>query len=437
MAQSLQSSTPSSTQPTAAQPSVQQSRLSVLVLATIATGIMAGIGGMLLALLLHSLQHLAYGYSLDAVISKESFLEGVSASSFSRRVIVLVICGVIAGFGWWAVRRFGKPLVSIAAAVKAKDPSMPAGSTLAHALLQIITVALGSPLGREVAPREVGALAANWLSKRLALTPRETQIMIACGAGAGLAAVYNVPLGGAVFVLEVLLGAFSFNLLLPALATSSIAALVAWIGLGNESQYQLPIMNITPSLMVWSVLAGPILGLGAWYFTKITANARANASTSGWQPVICILNFAIIGLLAGYFPQLLGNGKGPAQLSFDSDFTLQLAAAILVLKVLIIWGTLRSGAHGGLLTPGLSNGALIGCLLGGVWDHFVPGTSLGAFSLIGAAAFLGASMKMPITAVVLILEFTRVNHDFLIPMIFAVVGSVSMFSLMEKRAARK
>jgi H+/Cl- antiporter ClcA len=129
-------------------------------------------------------------------------------------------------------------------------------------------------------------------------------------------------------------------------------------------------------------------------------------------------------------PQLLGNGKGPAALSFNSDLTIGLAATLLVLKVAITAGTLRAGAEGGLLTPGLTNGALLAIVLGGVWNMVWPGTAPGAFAIVGASAFLAASMQMPITAVVLMLEFTRVSHDFLIPVLLAVAGSVSTFKLL-------
>lgn len=406
-----------------------------LTLVTLATGVLAGLGGMTLALILHAIQHLAFGYSPDAIISNESFLTGVSAASPVRRFIVLVVCGLIAGLGWWALYRWGKPLVSIAFAVKSDKPKMPILSTSIHALLQIITVALGSPLGREVAPREIGAVSASWLSQRFALTVRETQIMIACGAGAGLAAVYNVPLGGAVFVLEVLLGAFSWQLLLPAVCTSAIAALVAWIGLGNESQYSILPLTVTPSLMTWSVVMGPVFGVAAFLFTRLTNRAKMQAPRDTRLVLFNLINFAIIGILAGWLPQLLGNGKGPAQISFDNQITVMLAAVILVGKVLITWCTLRAGAQGGLLTPGLSNGALLACILGGAWSIFWPGTSLGAFALVGAAAFLGSSMKMPITAVVLVMEFTRAGHDFLIPILFAVSGSIAIFALCNKKYA--
>ncbi|WP_109482056.1 chloride channel protein [Paraburkholderia sp. C35] len=402
-------------------------RKSLLRLAavTVLTGIGAGLGGMLLALLLHAIQHIAYGYSLDAIIGGESFLQGVGGASPIRRVLVMTFCGLIAGFGWWAVRRFGRPLVSIKQAVKFPDTPMPMLSTLAHALLQIVTVALGSPLGREVAPREVGSLVAGWLSRVAGLSANETRVMIACGAGAGLAAVYNVPLGGAVFVLEVLLVTFDATTVAIALVTSVIAAVVAWMGLGDESQYAIPAFALSGSLVAWSVAAGPVFGVAAYAFSRLMERARnAAPAPGGWMIVLNVLNFAAIGVLAVHFPQLLGNGKGTAQLGFDSQLSIGLAAALLALKVAVSASSLRAGAHGGLLTPGLTVGALLAIVLGGAWNLAGASVPSGAFALVGAAAFLASSMNMPITAIVLVAEFTHLGHDMLFPVVFAVAGSI-------------
>jgi H+/Cl- antiporter ClcA len=261
-----------STVPSSVLPSY--ARRLALALATVMIGVSAGLAGLALTLLLHAIQHLAYGYSLGAIIGPESFLDGVEAAPPLRRTTVMAICGLIAGVGWWAVYRFGRPLVSIAAAVAPSGPPMPTLSTIAHALLQIVTVALGSPLGREVAPREIGALVAAWVARRTQLTAEETHTMIACGASAGLAADYNVPLAGALFTMEVLLRSFSMPVVIPALATSVIGAFVAWIGLGDEVQYTIPHLRISPSLVVWSILVGPVLGFAGWNYARFCKSAR-------------------------------------------------------------------------------------------------------------------------------------------------------------------
>src|ERR1700692_3354500 len=80
---------------------------------TVAVGIASGLGGMALGLLLHFIQHVAYGYSLHSLISHESFLEGVSDASPLRRFVMLCVCAAVAGIGWSTVYTFGTPLVSI------------------------------------------------------------------------------------------------------------------------------------------------------------------------------------------------------------------------------------------------------------------------------------------------------------------------------------
>ncbi|RAR57153.1 H+/Cl- antiporter ClcA [Paraburkholderia unamae] len=392
---------------------------------TLLTGVGAGLSGMCLALLLHAIQHLAYGYSLSQLMSHESFLAGVSAASGGRRVLAMLLCGLVAGAGWFALYRYGQPLLSIKQAVGRNGVRMPVCSTLCHALLQIITVALGSPLGREVAPREVGSLLAGWLGHYAELEPAECKVLVACGAGAGLAAVYNVPLGGAVFVLELLLVSFSPLAVGLAFATSSIAALVASIGLGNESQYVVPELPLSASLVMWAAVCGPLFGVAAWTYVWLTTKARAAAPRRSWKlPLFSVLNFGVVGICAVALPQLLGNGKGPAQLSFSADLTVEPALVLFALKVLFTVSSLRAGAEGGLLTPGPTNGALMAIALNGIWSIFWPGASAGACAIVGATAFLASSMSMPLTAIVLMLEFTHVGHDMLIPIVLAVAGSL-------------
>ena len=134
---------------------VGKPRWLILVLVTVAIGVASGLGGMALALLLRLVQHFAYGQGLHAIGGRVSFLQEVTAASDLRRFLALCSCGAVAGIGWWLLYRFGPPLVSIVQAVR-KGDRMPFWATLTHAILQIVTVGLGSPLGREVAPRETG-----------------------------------------------------------------------------------------------------------------------------------------------------------------------------------------------------------------------------------------------------------------------------------------
>lgn len=403
------------------------SRLPVLAFTTIAIGIFSGFGGMFLAILLHFLQHLAYEHTVFPILKQESFLYVASMSTAPRRVATLLLCGCIAGLGWWAVFRYGRPLVGIAKAIKSPRPYMPVKTTLAHVLLQIITVALGSPLGREVAPRELGAMFACWLTNKMKLHPKESQILVACAAGAGLAAVYNVPFGGAIFTLEVLLGSFHWFAVIPAIATSAIAVVISWIGLGNQSLYHIPAFVLDTSIVFWAIIAGPIFGFSAYWFKEMANRAQSKAPRNWKIILLCLFNFLIIGLISIYFPEILGNGRSAAQLGFDGNILgLGVAIVLLLLRMLIVCTSIQAGASGGLLTPSLANGALMAVVLGILWSYFWPGISISAFAVIGGAAFLAAAQKMPITAIVLIIEFTGINFSFFVPILMAVAGSISM-----------
>lgn len=406
--------------------------VKILIYSTIVVGIAAGIGGTLLALLLRAVQHLAYGYSPLHLISNETFLEGVRASSATRRIAVLSLCGIIAGFGWWLLYRYGKALVSIEEAIK-KNRDMPKLATFIHVLLQIITVGLGSPLGRETAPREISAMFAGRFAKKTGLSPRETKIMLACAAGAGLAAVYNVPLGGALFTLEVLLVTMEWSILLSAFTTYMIAVLISWIVLGNHPQYHIATYELNHSLIIWSALSGPVFGIAAYGFNHLIHHARCNAARNWQLPVLCFINFLIIGFLATYFPVILGNGKSPAQLEFDAVLTVKTSLLLLFLRVGITWSSLRAGCRGGILTPALANGALFAVILGGLGNLFLPANSFNVYAIVGATAFLAASQKMPLTAIILIFEFTRIKLSFLAPILLAVTGAIALFRLCETR----
>ncbi len=397
----------------------------VLTAATVAVGLAAGLGGMTLALLLHFIQHVAYGYGLGPERAP-SFLQGVTAASPARRVAAMAACGLVAGAGGWALRRFGRPLVGVPEAVRPGGAALPPAETVADALLQIVTVALGSPLGREVAPRQVGAVFAGWIARVAKVPPETRRLLVACGAGAGLAAVYNVPLGGAVYTLEVLLGAFSLPVAAAALGASVIAAQVAWIGLGNERFYFVVPFTIGPSLVTWSIVAGPILGAVAFAFSRLAALARSRAPRAERLVPWCFATFLALGFVATEYPQILGNGRGPAQLGFESQVAPSLAALLFALKFAASPAALRAGAHGGLLTPSLALGALLATVLGAAWSLAWPEAPAGAFAVVGAAAFLASSQKMPLTACVLGVEFTRVGHDALFPILFAVSGAAAV-----------
>jgi H+/Cl- antiporter ClcA len=152
-------------------------------------------------------------------------------------------------------------------------------------------------------------------------------------------------------------------------------------------------LAISPSLIVWSVVMGPVFGFAACWFVLAAGAVHATAPKDWRLPLWCALVFPAIGLLAIRFPQLLGNGRGLTQAGFDNDLSLGFAAALLLLRLLVTLGALRTGAAGGLMTPRLTIGAMLGVILGGARNHAFPAVPLETFAVVGGAAFLASSMK--------------------------------------------
>lgn len=400
-----------------------------LVVVTALVGVGGGIGGALVYLALHGIQHLAFGYS------EGSFLEGLLEAPPVNRVVALVVAGILGGVGWWLLRWWGRrrpdhAVVSVEASVGGRR--MPGVVTLINAGLQIVIVGLGASIGREVAPREVAALWAGWLAERAGVSARERRILVACGAGAGLAAVYNVPLGGAVFAVEILLAEVSFATVLPALATSAIAALVARVVVPANPLYAVEQVPLTPTIVVWSILAGPLLGFAAVGFVKLAGFAQRHRPKS-WGILIAMpLVFAAVGVVSLWLPAILGNGRSLGQLAFTAALPVLLIFATTLVKTASTVGTIGAGAAGGTLTPSLAIGAGLGLTVGALWDVVWPGAPLAGFALIGAAAFLAVTMRAPITALVLVMEFTNQGLQLLAPIMLCIAGAVAVGYLIER-----
>ncbi len=387
-------------------------------------GLGAGIAGALLMELLRAVQHLAWSYHSG------NFLDAVQRTSSAHRVIVLVIGGVVAGAGAMLLSRFGSP-GEVSEALWLRGAHVPLAASIARGVHSIVIVALGASLGREAAPQQTGAALASTLSEWAKLPEWQRRLLVACGAGAGMAAVYNVPLGGALFALEVLLGTLTLPLVLPALATSLIATAVAWIALPTHPTYSIPTYPVHASQIVWALIVGPIAGLAAVAWTWLIARAHA-LRPAGWLRAATPIGvFAALGALAIAYPQLLGNGKGTVQLALVGELGVGLLAVLLVLKPLLTAACLGSGAPGGLFTPTLAYGALLGGLLGKGWVEIWPGAPLGTYAIIGGAAVLAASMQGPLAAVVLLLELTHHGDALMVPVLLAVVEATVLARILK------
>jgi CIC family chloride channel protein len=386
-------------------------------------GVGAGLAGAALMELLRLVQHLAWSYHSGP------FLDAVERSSSAHRVIVLLIGGIIAGAGAIALVRLGGG-AEVSEAIWLRAARLPLWASLARAVHSIVIVALGASLGREAAPQQAGAAFASTLSDWMRVPEWQRRLLVACGAGAGMAAVYNVPFGGALFALEVLLGTLTLPLVLPALATTLIATAVSWIVLPNVPTYLIPTYHVHASEVVWALIVGPLAGLASVAYIRLIARAHT-MRPAGWARLLVPIGvFTALGAVSIAYPQLLGNGKNVVQLALVGQLGVVLLAVLLALKPIATAACLGSGAPGGLFTPTLAVGVLFGGLLGEAWTQLWPGAPLGGYAFIGGVAVLGAAMQGPLAAVVLLLELTHHGDSLMVPELLAVVEATVVARLL-------
>jgi len=399
-------------------------------IAVVLTGLCAGVGAGLLTLLFDVTQDLAWGAA-----SPSALFEAARQASPELHVGLLLGAGILTSVGQLALRRLTSGNgVDVMSAVWFQAGRLPAWRTLGTAVLSIVIVAMGAPLGREGAPKQFGAVFGNLFSSFQKLSDEQRRLIVAIGSGAGMAAVYSVPLGGALFALEVLRGALALRLVVPALAAALIATTTASVFVPNAPLYSVPAYPISPDVYLWVVIASPIIGLWSVAFVRAIAWAYA-ARPSGWLRFIAPpAVLGLIGLVSIVYPELIGNGQDVAQALFLHPLAPVALAALVFVRPIATVAAVASGAPGGLFTPSLATGALAGAGLGQLWLFIHPGGDIGLFALLGAGAMLAASTQGPISSLALMMELTGHARDFALPMIAAIVLATATARLIEWRS---
>ena len=394
------------------------------------TGVAAGFGAIAMMAVLRTVQHVAFAYHAG------EYSTAAAAHGDLRRMLVLLAGGVVAGIGGWAIHaRLGGSGGSPTAAVWSGRDDLSLPRTLVSGTLSEIVIGLGASLGREAAPQHAAAAFAAWIGRHFELPREQRMLLIACGAGAGVGAVYNVPLAGALFAAELYLGSITLSTVAPALLTASIATVIAWIALPASAVYHVPTLSHpSPALLAWSLLAGPLIGLAAAGYIRLIAWTGQHRPTGRARLAAPPVAFAILGLASLAYPLLLGNGRDLAQFALTGAGALSTLAALALLKPLLTALCLGSGAPGGLFTPTLSLGAVLGALLGHLVALPAPGPDIAACAVAGAGAMLAAGMQAPIAAIAFTVELTGTVDASMVTILITVAGAVLVARRLETRS---
>lgn len=405
------------------------SRTFALLFAVVTLGIVIGVCAGLLTLMLYGIEHIALGFVENPA------MPGPFQTPPLRRAASVIIGATIAAVLWWLLRTKTTLVPSVKQAVNGR--LMPIWQTIVHVLLQIFIVGTGLSVGREVAPRELGAMFGQRLSRWIHINAHDMRTVIAIAAGAGLAGVYNAPLSGAFFAIEILLVDVSVETVTLSFLCSALASWVATLIKGTHTFYVIGAVNahFSADLMVFAIPAGIILGLCGAMFRKGSAWAEKNKASGKTILITLPLAGVFTGVVAIWIPQVMGNGRATAQLGFSGKPQLAIIGILLlsfIAKAITTLLTIRAGASGGVLTPAIALGASMGSILGIIWMQMTGTNSIGVYALMGACALLSASQNAPLMAMTLVMSLTEAPSNLFVPVTFISLIAVASATIVNR-----
>ena len=314
--------------------------------------------------------------------------------------------------------------------INARLDAVPTKTSLFRALSSIASIGSGASIGKEGPMVQLSALSGSLIGRWF--PQMRNSDIVAMAAAAGLSSVYHAPLASAIFVAEIAFGISALQRLIPLIVASAVAVMTMW-SLGFRSAlYPLSeaLFQMDISSLLMTILIGLVAGGAGWLLIKLIARSKAHFARISSLPARLGLGGLAVGFLALISTDILGNGYEVIVKIIDGHYVLAGLIGLLVLKTLATTLSVGSNAVGGLFTPSLLIGALLGVALAqiGIVLHLPVGNTL-LYAAIGMAAVLAAVSQAPLMAMLMVLEMT-LNSSLLFPiMIASVLASMVVYRL--------
>ena len=319
-----------------------------------------------------------------------------------------------------------------------KNGFIPLKTTVFHLITAILSIGTGAPLGPEGPAAKIGSGIGSFMSQRFHLNRKNMKIFTAAGAGAAISAVFNAPIAGVFFGIEViLLNDLKSDALSFLIISSVVADILARALLGNETIFAIPDYPLVSFLeyhwfLIFALLCG-LLSLVYFGFSNFFKHLFDHM-LSVRNPFLRLLPVSLLfGLVLLKFDALFGMGYDTMNRVLNNEFTLSMVASLLFCRIFFLALFLNAGAYGGTYAPAVAIGAMFGFVFATATNALF-GTSLNpvVFSLVGMGGLLAGINSTPLTAMMLVFELTR-DFRIILPLMLASILSYIVVLYVNKR----
>ena len=354
---------------------------------------------------------------------RDALIHWTHGYSFLGLALLIALAAAATALAAWLVRRFapdasGSGIPHVEAVLKGEKPPAPFPLLPVKFVGGLLAIGAGLALGREGPTVQMGASVAHLVGRTFRRNADDARILLAAGAGAGLATAFNAPIAGSVFVLEELMRRFDTRITIATLGASAAALGVSRIFLGEAPDFALdplpyPALGSVPIYLALGVVMG-ILGIA--YNRAILASLAAAERLSNVPVELRAAAVgAAVGLVAWFAPGWVGGGDNITARALTGATALALLPAVFALRFALGAVSYAAGTPGGLFAPLLVLGAQAGLFFGTLACQWFPTVAMSptAFAVTGMAAFFTAVVRAPVTGIILVIELTSSDTQLL------------------------